>query len=216
MSVVPWNQLDPAESPYVKLFGLVGIPFAAGIINFVVLTAAASSCNSGIFANSRTLFGLAGRKQGPPFLHKTNKHGVPYYAILLTCGLLSIAIILNAVFKDATKVFVQITTFSTVLNIMIWTCIMIAYLGFVKRNPELHNDSKFKMPGGKYMAYAILVFFAFIFIVLLINSTTRFAVLFAPVWAIVLVIMYQKYRKESEKATIAMEDEKRFRKRIRR
>ena len=38
MSVVPWNQLDPAESPYVKLFGLVGIPFA-GIINFVVLTA---------------------------------------------------------------------------------------------------------------------------------------------------------------------------------
>ena len=51
---------------------------------------------------------------------------------------------------------------------------MIAYLGFVKRNPELHNDSKFKMPGGKYMAYAILVFFAFIFIVLLINSTTRF------------------------------------------
>ncbi len=208
MSVVPWNQLDPAESPYVKLFGLVGIPFAAGIINFVVLTAAASSCNSGIFANSRTLFGLAGRKQGPPFLHKTNKHGVPYYAILLTCGLLSIAIILNAVFKDATKVFVQITTFSTVLNIMIWTCIMIAYLGFVKRNPELHNDSKFKMPGGKYMAYAILVFFAFIFIVLLINSTTRFAVLFAPVWVIVLVIMYQKYRKESEKATIAMEDEK--------
>ena len=58
MSVVPWNQLDPAESPYVKLFGLVGIPFA-GIINFVVLTANASSCNSGIFANSRTLFGLA-------------------------------------------------------------------------------------------------------------------------------------------------------------
>ena len=103
MSVVPWNQLDPAESPYVKLFGLVGIPFAAGIINFVVLTAAASSCNSGIFANSRTLFGLAGRKQGPPFLHKTNKHGVPYYAILLTCGLLSIAIILNAVFKRCYK-----------------------------------------------------------------------------------------------------------------
>ena len=39
MSVVPWDKLDPAESPYVKLFGLIGIPFAAGIINFVVLTA---------------------------------------------------------------------------------------------------------------------------------------------------------------------------------
>ena len=126
MSVVPWQQLNPADSPYVKMFGLVGIPFAAGIINFVVLTAAASSCNSGIFANSRTMFGLAGRKQGPAFLHRTNKHGVPHYAILVTCGLLSISVVLNAIFKDATKVFVQITTFSTVLNIMIWTIIFVS------------------------------------------------------------------------------------------
>ena len=118
------------------------------------------------------MYGLAGRKQGPPFLHKTNKHGVPHYAILVTCGLLSISVILNAVFKDATKVFVQITIFSTVLNILIWTLIMIAYLNYVKRNPELHKDSKFKMPGGKYMAFAILAFFAFIFIILLINSST--------------------------------------------
>ena len=50
---------------------------------------------------------------------------------------------------------------------------MIAYLNYVKRNPELHKDSKFKMPGGKYMAFAILAFFAFIFIILLINSSTR-------------------------------------------
>ena len=205
MSVVPWDKLNPADSPYVKLFGLIGIPFAAGIINFVVLTAAASSCNSGIIANSRTMYGLAGRKQGPPFLHKTNKHGVPHYAILVTCGLLSISVILNAVFKDATKVFVQITIFSTVLNILIWTLIMIAYLNYVKRNPELHKDSKFKMPGGKYMAFAILAFFAFIFIILLINSSTRIGVLFIPVWAIILWIMYQKYKKESDKAKVKME-----------
>ena len=162
MSVVPWQQLNPADSPYVKMFGLVGIPFAAGIINFVVLTAAASSCNSGIFANSRTMFGLAGRKQGPAFLHRTNKHGVPYYAILVTCGLLSISVVLNAIFKDATKVFVQITTFSTVLNIMIWTIIMIAYLGYLRHEPKQHKESNYKMWGGKYMAYSILGFFAFI------------------------------------------------------
>lgn len=151
------------------------------------------------------MYGLAGRKQGPPFLHKTNKHGVPHYAILVTCGLLSISVILNAVFKDATKVFVQITIFSTVLNILIWTLIMIAYLNYVKRNPELHKDSKFKMPGGKYMAFAILAFFAFIFIILLINSSTRIGVLFIPVWAIILWIMYQKYKKESDKAKVKME-----------
>ncbi|PTE92977.1 gamma-aminobutyrate permease, partial [Staphylococcus cohnii] len=57
ISIIPWNELDPNDSPFVRLFALIGIPFAAGIINFVVLTAAASACNSGIFSNSRTLFG---------------------------------------------------------------------------------------------------------------------------------------------------------------
>ena len=82
---------------------------------------------------------------------------------------------------------------------------MIAYLNYVKRNPELHKDSKFKMPGGKYMAFAILAFFAFIFIILLINSSTRIGVLFIPVWGIILWIMYQKYKKESDKAKVKME-----------
>ena len=91
MSVVPWQQLNPADSPYVKMFGLVGIPFAAGIINFVVLTAAASSCNSGIFANSRTMFGLAGRKHQHSYIEPIS---TAYHiaAILVTCGLLSISV----------------------------------------------------------------------------------------------------------------------------
>ena len=53
------------------------------------------------------MFGLSGRKQAPPFL-QTNRNGVPYYAILITCGLLSISVILNYIYKDATKVFVSI------------------------------------------------------------------------------------------------------------
>ncbi|ADC86568.1 MULTISPECIES: amino acid permease [Staphylococcus] len=198
MAVVPWDKLNPADSPYVKVFGLVGIPFAAGIINFVVLTAAASSCNSGIFANSRTMFGLSGRKQAPPFLHKTNRNGVPYYAILITCGLLSISVILNYIYKDATKVFVSITTFSTILNIIIWAIIVMSYLGFLKHNPELHKQSNYKMPGGKFMATGILIFFAFIFIVLLISNTTRWAVLLSPVWLGILCLMYLRYRKETK------------------
>ena len=63
MSIIPWTQINPDDSPFVKLFALIGIPFAAGIINFVVLTAAASSCNSGIFSNSRMLFGLSKRNK---------------------------------------------------------------------------------------------------------------------------------------------------------
>ena len=73
MSIIPWDKVDPNESPFVRLFSLIGIPFAAGLINFVVLTAAASSCNSGIFSNSRMLFGLSEQKQAPSIFKSTNK-----------------------------------------------------------------------------------------------------------------------------------------------
>lgn len=61
MSVTPWSSVVPEKSPFVELFVLVGLPAAAGVINFVVLTSAASSANSGVFSTSRMLFGLAGR-----------------------------------------------------------------------------------------------------------------------------------------------------------
>lgn len=95
MSIIPWQDIDPNNSPFVSLFALIGVPFAAGVINFVVLTAASSACNSGIFANSRILFGLSEKKQTHHLLMKTNKKGVPYIAILVTCALLSITVLLN-------------------------------------------------------------------------------------------------------------------------
>ena len=83
MSVVPWQQLNPADSPYVKMFGLVGILLQQVLLTLLYLQLQPLLVIV-IFANSRTMFGLAGRKQGPAFLHRTNKHGVPHYAILVT------------------------------------------------------------------------------------------------------------------------------------
>lgn len=57
MSVTPWSSVVPDKSPFVELFVLVGLPAAASVINFVVLTSAASSANSGVFSTNRMLFG---------------------------------------------------------------------------------------------------------------------------------------------------------------
>ena len=59
MSIYPWNQLSEIGSPFVQTFSKVGITFAAGLINFVVITAALSGCNSGIFSASRMVYTLA-------------------------------------------------------------------------------------------------------------------------------------------------------------
>lgn len=92
------NDIDPNSSPFVKLFTLIGVPFAAGVVNFVVLTAAASATNSGIYSNSRILFGLSQQGLGPKVLNKTNSHGVPYLSMLVSSIALLIAALLNYIF----------------------------------------------------------------------------------------------------------------------
>ncbi|RIP34090.1 amino acid permease [Staphylococcus gallinarum] len=195
MSIIPWAQINPEESPFVRLFALIGIPFAAGIINFVVLTAAASSCNSGIFSNSRMLFGLSKKDQAPPILSSTNKNGVPHIAIFASCALLLIAALLNYIIPNATLVFTYITTVSTVLFIVVWALITVAYINYHRRNPEAHKKATFKLPGGKYMGYAILVFFVLVFCLLFVNADTRIAVFLTPIWFIILCLMYLRYKK---------------------
>ncbi len=65
LAVTPWRDVVANKSPFVELFMLAGLPAAAGIINFVVLTSAASSANSGVFSTSRMLFGLALEGEAP-------------------------------------------------------------------------------------------------------------------------------------------------------
>ncbi len=99
MSVIPWNDIDPNSSPFVKLFTLISMPFAAGVVAaFLVLTAAASATNSGIYSNSRILFGLSQQGLGPKVLNKTNSHGVPYLSMLVSSIALLIAALLNYIF----------------------------------------------------------------------------------------------------------------------
>ena len=65
LCVVSWTEFQPGVSPFVAAFAKIGIPFGAGIVNFVVLSAALSSCNSGMYSTGRMLRDLAVNGQGP-------------------------------------------------------------------------------------------------------------------------------------------------------
>lgn len=198
MSVIPWFKVDPDSSPFVKLFTLIGVPFAAGIVNFVVLTAAASATNSGIYSNSRILFGLAKQGLGPKVLTKTNSNGVPYLSMLVSSITLLIAALLNFIFPDAIKLFIYVTTLSTVLFLVVWGMIIVSYIAYVKKNPEQHQSSAFKLWGGKIIAYIVLSFFIFIFILLFFSKDTRVAIFIPPLWFIFLFFYYKKYKNNAE------------------
>lgn len=76
VSIYPWNKLDALGSPFVETFAKIGITAAASIINFVVVTAALSGSNSGIYSASRMAFTLANRGELPKGFLKLNRHGV--------------------------------------------------------------------------------------------------------------------------------------------
>ena len=119
VSVYPWNQLGSIGSPFVATFAKVGITFAAGLINFVVLTAALSGCNSGIFSASRMIYTLA-KGQMPKVFTKVMKNGVPFYTVFaVSMGILIGAllnVILPLIIDGADSIFVYVYSASILRN----------------------------------------------------------------------------------------------------
>ncbi|WP_411207029.1 amino acid permease [Corynebacterium callunae] len=188
MMVTPWNEVSPETSPFVQMFALAGIPAAAGIINFVVITSAASSANSGIFSTSRMLYGLSLEGAAPKRWSKLSASQVPARGLIFSVICLIPALGMLYAGGTVIEAFTLITTVSSVLFMVVWSYILVAYIVYRRRTPELHEKSVFKMPGGVAMAYVVLAFFVAVLGVLSLEADTRTALLATPVWFILLAI----------------------------
>ena len=188
MSIYPWIAVDPNSSPFVAVFNAVGILAAASIVNFVVLTSAASATNSGIFSTSRMIYALSKRGHAPSRMKRLTNHAVPYQATLFSAAALLFTVVLNYVMPES--VFIMITSISTFCFIYIWAIIVVCHLKYRKQHPELAKQSTFTMPLYPFMNYLILAFFLFILVVLALQSDTRIALMFTPFWFILLWAFY--------------------------
>ena len=95
--VLPWTFYSAGQSPFVKVFSTLGVPATAGMMNAVVLTAALSATNSGLYSTGRILRALAQRGEAPKIAGRMNRHHVPYGGILLTCSVYFLGVLLNLV-----------------------------------------------------------------------------------------------------------------------
>jgi len=200
MSIYPWTSISPERSPFVQVFSAVGIAAAASIVNFVVLTSAASACNSGIFSTSRMVYSLAKDNNAPDSMKKLTSNQVPANATVFSAIVVLIAVILQYIMPEG--VFVLITSISTFCFIFIWAIIAVCHLKYRKTKPELAARSKFKMPLYPIINYVILAFFAFVLVTLALNEETRIALFVTPVWFIMLGVIYKmlKSRTKCEEA----------------
>ncbi|MFC0237006.1 amino acid permease [Fictibacillus phosphorivorans] len=188
LCINPWTELNASDSPFVKTFSLIGIPLAAGIINFVVLTSAASACNSGLFSTSRILFTLSKSEQAPRSFKKLTKNAVPGNALWVSTIVVSVGALLSKLLPE--QAFGIVTTISAICFIWVWSVILISHIKYRKTRSDLHKKSTFKAPFAPFVNYAVLALFGLILIVLLVADATRSALLLTPIWFILLFFLY--------------------------
>lgn len=202
MVVTPWRLVEPGKSPFVELFVLAGIPAAASLINFVVLTSATSSANSGIFSTSRMLYGLAEEQHAPKTFARLSRAAVPSLGLLFSCFCLLLGAALIYLIPDLVTAFTLITTLSAVLFMFVWSLILFAYIAYRRKRPQLHEASIYKMPGGVFMCYACLAFFVFVLVLLSLQPDTREALIASPVWFVLLAIGYLWKGRQARRAAV--------------
>jgi L-asparagine transporter-like permease len=127
-ALTPWNQFGVGESPFVKVLRTIGIPGAAGLMNFVVLSAALSSSNANLYMISRTLFSLARGGFVPPALGAVTKRGAPVNALLVSSLGLGGAVLVRALWPDSAYVWLfGIALFGA---LFVWLMIFVTHIAY--------------------------------------------------------------------------------------
>jgi len=189
MSLVPWNELSPSVSPFVFVFEKIGVPAAAGLINVVVITAATSSCNSGIFSTRRLLLALAQRGPGPRGFASLSREHVPAAAIHATAVLLLIGVALNYVVPE--EVFTWVTSVALVGTFWTWGIILVSHRNYRRAVAAgKAAAAPFRMPGAPFANWAVLAFLVAVSGMLALDAGTRVALYVAPVWFALLGVGY--------------------------
>jgi AAT family amino acid transporter len=193
MALVPWTELSPTVSPFVFVFGKIGVPGAAAIINLVVITAATSSCNSGLFSTGRMLWSLAQRGQAPRAFAKLNPQQVPAAGIHLSAAVLLLVVVLNYLVPE--KAFIWVTSIALIGTLWTWGIIMVAHARY--RRAVAAGRAKaapFRMPGAPYANWAVVAFLVGVSAMLWLDRDNRVALYVAPFWFGLLWLGYQRTR----------------------
>jgi amino acid transporter, AAT family len=160
LSLVPWTSIAPGSSPFVLAFGAIGIPGAPGLVNFVVLTAIVSACNTGVFATSRVLRGLALAGQAPRSLTVRNSRGVPTPALAVSVGSMLLGVALNYIAPK--QIFEVVMRMDAALMLWIWLTIVWSHMNYRRHHRIESRTVVFGLPGAPYTNWFVMAFIAFI------------------------------------------------------
>ncbi|MBU7455197.1 amino acid permease [Leuconostoc fallax] len=194
MTIYPWRELPADKSPFVMVFELAGIKWAAALINFVVLTSAASALSSVLFSASRNFYALSFQSKSQylkPF-KKLSKAQVPANAIKLTAVMIAASAIISLI-PSIDYAFGFVSSAATDLFLMIYILVLIAYMRY--RQSSSYMVDGFKVIAPRTLVPLTIVFFVFVFITLFFNKDSQIPAIGALIWIIIFGFVSYKQPK---------------------
>ncbi len=166
--LLPYTAYSPDESPFVTFFSKIGIEGAGTVMNLVVLTAAFSSLNAGLYSTGRILRSMAMNGSAPRFTARMSRQGVPYGGILLTASIGLLGVLLNSVVPDmAFEIVLNVASLGILAS---WATIIICQLALYRRSQQgLMERPSFRMWGAPYTGYVTLVFLLSVLVLMAFN-----------------------------------------------
>jgi L-asparagine transporter-like permease len=189
LSVVPWTSFQPGVSPFVAAFERMGLAAGAGIVNFVVLTAALSACNSGMYSTGRMLRDLALNGQGPTLFTRLTRHGTPLPGTTFSAALMLVGVWIN--YQWPGDAFTYVVSFATISGMWAWIVILVCQIRYrSKADAAVLPDSGFRAPGAPFTSWFSLFFIGMVIVMMGIDKDSRISLYCAPLWALVMLVSY--------------------------
>ncbi|WP_017595351.1 amino acid permease [Nocardiopsis potens] len=185
--LLPSSAFSADESPFVTVLSRLGVPAAGDVMNLVVLTAAMSSLNSGLYSTGRILRSMAMAGSAPRFTGVMSRNQVPYGGILLTSVACIFGVGLNYALPE--KAFEIILNFAAIGILGTWGMIILCHILFVRKAGagEAVRPS-FRLPGSPWTDLATLAFFAAVIVLMWFDEAGRYTLMSLPVLAAALFI----------------------------
>ncbi|MDR2790778.1 MAG: amino acid permease [Campylobacteraceae bacterium] len=196
LSLYHWSNLTRESSPFTMIFTDIGFKHVAGILNFVILTAALSVFNSGVYATSRMLFGLSYQGNAPQIFSRLNIRGIPIIAMGLAGTLTFMVVPLNYFLPHWSEAFKQAMSIVVAALVINWAMISLAHLFFRKNRDKAGVKTLFPAILYPFGNYLCLVFVIFVLIVMATPDFGMFySVIAVPVWIVFVYLLYTVFKK---------------------
>lgn len=204
LCLIPWNQIGVEGSPFVQVFGKLGLPAAEHVMNVVVITAALSAMNAIFYAGTRTMYGLAEQGQAPRFFLHTNRDGVPIYPVFIIAFVMVLGLVAYMFIPDA--LFLVVASIATFATVTTWVMILVSHHRMRREIQRRGNPpTAFQLPAWPTLTYIALAFMALVMVILAFSPSGRTALIVGFVWLALLTAAYFLWLPKSARQRVELE-----------